>query len=112
VIYLIRYWKYVVAAVIVLSVCFACRYREQRSYRKGYNDATAKISAEIAKTAKKQAETAYAASLGYQEEKSEREKQERVRYVEVQKIIKQPVYRNVCLDDDGLRIINDSATGK
>lgn len=81
-------------------------------YTRGYNAATAKISTELAKAAEKQALVNHVTSLAYQEGKAEREEREKVRYVEVQKIVRQPVYRNVCLDDDGLRIINDSAEGR
>lgn len=31
---------------------------------------------------------------------------------EVDKIVDRPVYRNVCLDDDGLRVINDALRGE
>jgi hypothetical protein len=31
---------------------------------------------------------------------------------QVDKIVDRPVYRNVCLDDDGLRVINDALRGE
>ncbi len=41
---------------------------------------------------------------------------EEIRYVErwrtATKIIERPVYRNVCIDDDGVRIINDAIAGR
>ncbi|QMT44237.1 hypothetical protein [Neisseria dentiae] len=110
-IYLIKYWKYVAAVLLVVCVFVVWNSGKQKAYNRGYNAATAKISAELAKAAKKQAEKAYAASVSYQEAKDEREQKERVRNVEVQKIIERPVYRNVCLDDGGLQIINDSTNG-
>ena len=36
---------------------------------------------------------------------------ERIRYVEVQKIVEKPIYHNVCLDDDGLQLINEAVSG-
>lgn len=41
---------------------------------------------------------------------------EEIRYVErwrtATKIIERPVYRNVCIDDDGVRLINDAIAGR
>jgi hypothetical protein len=41
---------------------------------------------------------------------------EEVRYVERVKVVRQlvdrPVYRNVCLDDDGVRLLNNAAAGR
>ena len=38
----------------------------------------------------------------------------RVKYVkvieEVEKIVDRPVYKNICLDDDGIKLINDGIT--
>lgn len=102
------------AAVIVLIVAAAwfVTSAKKSAYRAGYNDATAKISAEIASNIKKNAETAHKASADYQQIKSENKQKERVRYVQVQKVIKRPVYINRCIDDDGLQIINNSARGR
>lgn len=111
-IYLMKYWKPAAVAVLLLLAAASCRYGQHTAYKRGYVAATAEISAELAKAAKKQAEQAHAASRDYQTAKAEQNEKERIRYVEVQKIIKQPVYRNVCLDDHGLRIINGSADGK
>ena len=45
-------------------------------------------------------------SAAYQTGKAVREEKERVRYVQVQKIVEKPVYRNVCVDSDGVSVIN------
>ena len=45
-------------------------------------------------------------SAAYQSGKAVREEKERVRYVQVQKIVEKPVFRNTCVDSDGLSIIN------
>lgn len=41
---------------------------------------------------------------------------EEVRYVtrtkEVERIVERPVYRNICIDADGLRILNDEIAGR
>lgn len=45
-------------------------------------------------------------SAMYQTGKAVREEKERVRYVQVQKIVEKPVFRNSCVDADGLSVIN------
>jgi hypothetical protein len=51
------------------------------------------------------------AAAGHEQFKAEEE----IRYVTVTKVVTKlvdrPVYRNVCLDDDGRRMLNDYATG-
>lgn len=95
-------------SVAVLAGLVGILWYGKSQYNKGYQTATAKISAELAKSAEKQREKAKAVSQEYQEQKAEREQKERIRYVEVKKVVEKPIYRNVCLDDDGLRIINSA----
>lgn len=45
-------------------------------------------------------------SADYEQLKSEQRVITETKIREVQKIIERPVYNNVCIDDDGLRIIN------
>ena len=45
-------------------------------------------------------------SADYEQIKSEQRVITETKIREVQKIIERPVYHNVCIDDDGLRIIN------
>lgn len=51
------------------------------------------------------------AAAGHEEFKAEEE----IRYVTITKIVTKlvdrPVYRNVCFDDDGRRLLNDAAAG-
>ena len=51
-----------------------------------------------------------AASVGYEKKKGVT----RVKYVtitqEVEKIVDRPVYKNICLDDDGIKLINEGIT--
>ena len=46
------------------------------------------------------------ASADYEQLKSEQRVITETKIREVQKIVERPVYHNVCIDDDGLRIIN------
>ena len=102
----LRYWKPLLIAAVLLLLAVGWRADSAAQYRAGKTDATAAISAELAKSAVKQAEQARQASADYQTAKAENEQKERVRYVQVQKIIERPVYREHCLDADGLRELN------
>lgn len=47
-----------------------------------------------------------AASHEYQAAHAAARQQERVQYVEIQKIVEKPVYMRDCFDDDGVRELN------
>lgn len=108
-IYLIKYWKPLAIALLLASMLGLWQYGKHTAYTAGYNDATAKISLEIAESVKKNAEKAHESSAEYQVGRDKQIEKERVRYVKVKEIIKQPVYINRCFDDGGVQIINDSA---
>ena len=66
----------------------------------------AEISGRLKDAAIEKAKSDQVISEKYQSEKSVREEKERVRYVQVPKIIEKTVYRTTCLDSDGLSVIN------
>lgn len=103
---IIKTWQLALSAALVCAAISGCLIYGQAQYRKGYTAATAKISLELAQTAKKQAEKQHAADAAYQQHKAAADAAQRVQYVEIEKIIEKPVYRNICLDDDGLRELN------
>ena len=107
-VWLLKNWKWVLAVMACACLLGFWRLDRAAQYRKGEAAATARISAELAKAAKKQHEALREASEQYQTAKAERDQKEKVRYVEVQKIIEKPVYHGACFDSDGLRIINDA----
>ena len=109
--WLIKYRKLTLAAIALLALFGAWQYDRARQYTRGQTDKAAEISLALAKAAQKQAEQARQASADYQAEKAERETKERIRYVQVQKIIERPVYRSDCIDADGLRQLNDAIGG-
>ena len=110
-IWMIKYWKPALAALALLALIAAWHADRARQYTRGQTDKAAEISLALAKAAKKQAEQARQASADYQAAKAERETKERIRYVQVQKIIERPVYRSDCIDADGLRQLNDAIGG-
>lgn len=72
-----------------------------------------KVKTEVAKAVKpyeqaiaKAQDKANQASADYEQLKSEQLVKNEVVIKEVQKIIDRPVYRNTCIDDDGLRQLN------
>lgn len=95
-----------VGAVIACAVMAAALIHGQRQYEAGYLKAKQEIAVALADQAKKQIESAMSASRNYQAARAAAEQKEKVRYVEVQKIVERPVYIGDCLDDDGLSVIN------
>ena len=64
------------------------------------------ISNRLKDEAIKKAEEERESSAVYQAGKAVREEKERIRYVQVPKLIERVVYRNVCVDSDGVSVIN------
>lgn len=108
---LVKFWRPLAVAALLLVLAVAWRVDRATQYQAGEASATAKISAELAKTVAKQQDAANIASADYQAAKAAAAEKERVQYVQVQKIVERPVYRNVCIDDDGLLIINSAIAG-
>lgn len=102
--FLLKNWKPVLALSAI--VIFAWWQDRTAQYRRGRDDATLEISERLKAAAIEGAEQSRKSSVAYQAQKAAREERERVRYVQVQKIVEKPVYRNVCLDADGVSIVN------
>ena len=66
----------------------------------------AEISGRLKDAAIEKAKQDRELSAAYQTGKAVREEKERVRYVQVQNIVEKPVFRNTCIDSDGLSVIN------
>ena len=104
--FLLKNWK----PLLILSAIafFAVSWQLDRAaqYRRGYGAAMREVSERLKAAAIEGNEHARKSSAAYQAQKAAREEKERVRYVQTLKIIEKPVYRNVCLDADGLRELN------
>ncbi|HHX2501453.1 TPA: hypothetical protein ACU8BJ_001158 [Neisseria subflava] len=103
---LLKNWRFMLALVVCVSVVFAWQYDHVAQYRRGRDSMAAEISNRLKDAAIEKAKSDQVISEKYQSEKAVREEKERVRYVQVQKIVEKPVYRNVCVDSDGLSVIN------
>ena len=105
---LLKNWRFMLALVVCVSIVFAWQYDHVAQYRRGRESMATEISNRLKDEAIKRAEKERESSAVYQTGKAVREKKERVRYVQVPKLIERVVYRNVCVDADGVSVINSA----
>lgn len=103
---LLKNWKLILIAVCFVLVVGAWQYDHAAQYKRGRDSMAAEISGRLKDSAIEKAKQDRETAAAYQTGKAVREEKERVRYVQVPKIIEKTVYRNTCLDSDGLSIIN------
>ena len=103
---LLKNWKLIAVLVCAVLVVGAWRYDHVAQYRRGRESMAAEISGRLKDATIEKAKQDRESSAVYQAGKAVREEKERVRYVQVQKIVEKPVFRNVCVDSDGLSVIN------
>lgn len=103
---LLKNWKLILIAACFVLIVGAWRYDYAAQYRRGRESMAAEISGRLKDAAIEKAKSDQVISEKYQSEKAVREEKERVRYVQVQKIVEKPVFRNICVDSDGLSVIN------
>lgn len=103
---LLKNWKLILIAVYFVLVVGAWQYDHAAQYRRGRDSMAAEISSRLKDSAIEKAKQDRETAAAYQTSKAMREEKERVRYVQVQKIVEKPVFRNVCVDSDGLSVIN------
>ena len=103
---LLRNWK-LIAVLVVIAICIGAWQADRKAeYRRGRDEMAAEISGRLKDAAIEKAKEDRETSTVYQAGKAVREGKERIRYVQVPKIIEKTVYRNTCLDSDGLSVIN------
>ena len=104
--WIVKYWKPLLGGVVVLAVIYGeVQYGRQR-YSAGYDAATAAITAKMLEQHQQHQKTARAASVEYQQTKSEADEKVRVRREVVQKIVERPVYIGDCTDASGVSVLN------
>ena len=107
---LLRNWK-LIAVLVVIAICITAWQADRKmEYRRGRDEMAAEISGRLKDAAIEKAKEDRKTSAAYQAKKAVREEKERVRYVQVQKIVEKPVFRNTCIDSDGLSVINAAIT--
>lgn len=103
---LLKNWKLILIAVCFVLIVFAWQYDHAAQYKRGRELMAAEISGRLKDAAIEKAKSDQIISEKYQTGKAVREEKERVRYVQVPKLIERVVYRNVCVDSDGVSVIN------
>ena len=107
---LLRNWK-LIAFLVVIAICIGAWQADRKAeYQRGRDEMAAEISGRLKDAAIKKAEEDRETSAVYQTSKAVREEKERIRYVQVPKLVERVVYRNVCVDSDGLSVINAAIT--
>lgn len=107
---LLKNWKLILIVFCFVLIVGAWQYDHAAQYRRGRDSMAAEISGRLKDAAIEKAKQDRESSAAYQSGKAVREEKERVRYVQVQKIVEKPVFRNTCLDSDGLSVINAAIT--
>lgn len=103
---LLKNWKLILIAVCFVLIVGAWQYDHAAQYKRGRDSMAAEISGRLKDSAIEKAKQDRETAAAYQTGKAMREEKERVRYVQVQKVVEKPVFRNVCIDSDGLSVIN------
>lgn len=103
---LLKNWKLIAVLACFVLIVGAWQYDHAAQYKRGRESMAAEISGRLKDAAIEKAKSDQVISEKYQSEKAMREEKERVRYVQVQKIVEKPVFRNICIDSDGLSVIN------
>lgn len=103
---LLKNWKLILIAACFVLIVGAWQYDHAAQYKRGRESMAAEISGRLKDAALEKAKQDRESSAAYQTGKAVREEKERGRYVQVPKIIEKTVYRNTCLDSDGLSGIN------
>lgn len=103
---LLKYWKPLAIAALLAAVVGGEYWYGRQRYQAGYGAATADITAKMLEQHQQQQKAARAASVEYQQGKSERDEKGMVRREVVQKIIERPVYIDDCTDASGVSVLN------
>lgn len=104
--YLYKYWKPLAIAALLAAVVGGEYWYGRQRYQAGYGAATAAITAKMLEQHQQHQKAARAASVEYQQGKSERDEKVRVQREVVQKIIERPVYIDDCTDASGVQVLN------
>ena len=103
---LLKNWKLIAVLACFVLIVGAWQYDHAAQYKRGRDSMAAEISGRLKDAALEKAKQDRESSAMYQADKAVREEKERVRYVQVPKLIERVVYRNVCVDADGVSVIN------
>lgn len=103
---LLKYWKPLAIAAMLAAVVGGEYWYGRQRYQAGYDAATAAITAKMLEQHQQHQKATRAASVEYQQTKSEADEKVRVQREVVQKIIERPVYIDDCTDASGVSVLN------
>lgn len=111
IIILLKFWREVIIAALLFMLILVSVFSDNLSNK--LKKAEAQCKAQIAKIEQEQQKAlieqqnkANEVSASYEAERAEQQVRTQVVYKTVEKIVTKPVYRNVCIDADGLHEIN------
>ncbi|MCG7657106.1 hypothetical protein [Wielerella bovis] len=108
-----RFYLIISGVSLMMLVMFSgCFFYGKAQYQRGFDAAQTEFKAELAAKEQAMRQQQTAASVLYEQNKAQQEKEERVQYVEIQKIIEKPVYGRDCFDADGLQQLNRAINGQ
>lgn len=101
-------YTHTAVALLAAALTFAGTWKVQ-NWRFGAKEAARiEAEAEARRNDEKRADTA---SESHEKAKVKVRTEFQTIYQEVEKIVERPVYRNVCLDEDGIRLLNQAIKG-
>ena len=103
---LLKYWKPLAITALLSAVVGGEYWYGRQRYQAGYGAATADITAKMLEQHQQQQKAARAASVEYQQGKSERDEKVRIQREVVQQIINRPVFTGDCVDASGVSVLN------
>jgi len=96
-------YSYAATALIAAALSATGAWQIQNWRADAKDKQRIEVQLELRRTQEK---AASAASTGFEQDRSKNENRTRTVYVKVDKIIDRPVYRTMCVDADGLRLLN------
>ena len=107
----LKFWRECI--IVLIAILLLIALAAANHYSGKLKDADAKCKAQIAKIEQEQQKAlieqqnkANEVSASYEEERAEQQVRTQVVYRTVEKIVTKPIYRNVCIDADGLNTLN------
>lgn len=108
----INYVSVSVRILVILILLFIVTAIGRKQYTKGYNAGIEAIQKKQQAEAARQQAALNKASANYEKQKEVSEVKQNERQTQVTKIVRVPVYTNVCLDASGVHVINEAISSR
>ena len=100
---------WLLAALMFLFIMLSYGHKQ---YENGYHKGKDETQRQYQESLAKQQRVAQQASQNYEKQKTENEVKRDERQAQVTKIVRVPVYTNVCLDSSGVRLVNEAISSR